>query len=311
MGGILDHRGWARSNGGLWLPRLYHSPNEMGFCCCATGCDPPGCWSFGVSGFSDDACSDCEFFNRTWYLAYKGTVGSTSTWSCTISEYCSDCGDQTIALSISDTTITLTCLGVTWSKTITSAAEAYCTSHVLAYQSNSGGCAFDEADVTITPGYNAQGLCPCPTYCPGSPCESGNVFAAGTTPKYTSVSISGVTNRNCTNCAAVDGSYILTQTTACHWHYAGPPKVCGGSYGDWLYVDLDINSYVNNPYCDSGDIQVLVEFSLYWYGLFLTARYVECIEEAAKPIDGTALALSPTLISAAEHCYWPSSVTVG
>lgn len=317
MGGILDHRGWARSNGGLWLPSVYDSPNQMGFVCCEIGCDPPGCWSFGVSGFSDDTCSDCEVFNRTWYLAYQGTVGTTSTWACTISEYCSDCGEQTVTLTISDTTISLSCNGVTWSKTITSAAEAQCTSHTLTYQSNSGGCTYDESDVTITPGYNAQGLCPCPTYCPGQACSEGQTFYAGTTPKYLPITVSGITNLNpdCTHCPDLDGTYIVPQgASACAWEsvFAITPP-CSNANCDHLEIKAGIAKFANPPYCTPGDIQVLVYFTLKCKTIDIRlAVYKQCIGPDDSPIDGTTMSITANLFGLGNgYCTFPPTITVG
>lgn len=90
MGGILDHRGWARSNGGLWLPRLYHSPNEMGFCCCVED-EMPCCtypfpteWSVDTSAiwgryqmgdFPTCNCGAyCDFLRAEFALTYTENI---------------------------------------------------------------------------------------------------------------------------------------------------------------------------------------------------------------------------------------------
>jgi len=55
MGGILGRQAWARSNGGLWLPEVYWSPVQMGFCCCTDGCEQED-----VSGIA----YTCEFLDE-------------------------------------------------------------------------------------------------------------------------------------------------------------------------------------------------------------------------------------------------------
>jgi hypothetical protein len=45
MGGILGRRAWDRSNGGLWLPSVYWSPVQMGFCCC-NAVEPIACCKY-------------------------------------------------------------------------------------------------------------------------------------------------------------------------------------------------------------------------------------------------------------------------
>lgn len=65
MGGILGRRAWERSNGGLWLPTVYWSPNRMGFCCCEAALTCCGCTSlpgrddltFTFSGLTGDPYS--------------------------------------------------------------------------------------------------------------------------------------------------------------------------------------------------------------------------------------------------------------
>lgn len=38
MGGILGNEAWRRSNGGLWLPRVFGTPETVyGWCCCGEG----------------------------------------------------------------------------------------------------------------------------------------------------------------------------------------------------------------------------------------------------------------------------------
>lgn len=76
MGGILGRRAWERSNGGVWLPAIHESPNQMGFCCCGSRtpcncCDATnwpdsvtvridGCWGYNgdwVCDYLPDSCS--------------------------------------------------------------------------------------------------------------------------------------------------------------------------------------------------------------------------------------------------------------
>jgi hypothetical protein len=82
MGGILGHDAWRRSNGGLWLPRLFGDV-EYGWCCCE---EEGGCGTYGpllyeetatvlvsISGIVDDA-ADCVWANGDYEPTYASTL---------------------------------------------------------------------------------------------------------------------------------------------------------------------------------------------------------------------------------------------
>lgn len=303
---------WARSESGLHLPsrfvpgvakRMHHvEKNGTAQCCCEQPCAIPECWAVAVSGFSDDSCENCSVLNKTWYLQ---RVEETTVWSCTVPDACTECGDKTISLSISedDDEITVTFNGVTWTKSVTITEDSYCESHDLSYVSNSGDCDHDESDVTITPGYNANGICPCPIGC-GDACQEGTLFLAGTTPQTLNVDFYGTTDDWCSVCENYDGTYVLEQSpsSACEWCY-NAPKICG-SVSRWT---MSVEIVISTIYLKLGQTS-FTGCSMASQWVYYSGSFAE-----TEPLDG--LSFAPVTVSrvsgaTANGCNWPGTATV-
>lgn len=87
MGGILGRRAWERSNGGLWLPSVYWSPNWMGFCACSFACTDP--WVSPVADYvqvdwGGAVCYSDNLSAGTYQCALLESWGS---WAWTSSGY--------------------------------------------------------------------------------------------------------------------------------------------------------------------------------------------------------------------------------
>lgn len=305
---------WARSESGLHLPswmvprasrRTHHvEKNGCSKCCCDEICTIPQCWGVTLSGFSDDSCTNCEAYNKAWYLP---RVGETTAWSCTIPDECTECGDKTITLTISedDDEITLSFNGVTWSKSVIVTEATYCESHTLSYVSNSGDCNHDESSVTITSGYNADGVCPCPIGC-GTDCGDPESFYPGTTPGLVYVDLTGITDNTCTYCDEDLASiYALTQNAPCLWCSGGISNRCSVQQ---FAVELVV-SY-------TGNLTFTVRLGTKEFaGNCVNVHYAQWsgfIASSGLPVDGTNL--GPLVLTRygtlSSVCTWPLTATI-
>jgi hypothetical protein len=92
MGGILGNEAWRRSNGGVWLPRVFEMPEVMyGWCSCGEEVQLYDCqcwdltsenwpmYSLDISGVVDGDCDTCESgdgslngtYDEPWYPSYS------------------------------------------------------------------------------------------------------------------------------------------------------------------------------------------------------------------------------------------------
>lgn len=301
---------WARSESGLHLPsrfvpqaarRMHHiQKNGTAKECCA--CTISECWGVAVSGFSDDSCANCDILNSTWYLR---RVTGTTTWTCTIPDACSECGDKTISLVFDSGagTITVEFNGVIWTKSTTITTDSYCQSHTLSYVSNSGDCAYDESSITIVPGYNQYGACPCPLNC-GSACLEGSVFLTGTTPLTLNVDFYGTTDDTCSICEDYDGTYVLEQNPSysCAWCY-NAAKICAVPSRWIMMVEVPVSTIYLRLGQTSFTGCTIASQWVYYSGSF----------SESLPLDGTSfdpVTLSLVAYATSFGCNWPSTATV-
>ena len=172
MGGILDHDAWRRSNGGLWLPRVFGMPETVyGWRCCgdekppcncecpnckedppASGKHPaPCCWKVIIAGIvatDPEQCADCDDLNDTYYLSQDPEM------SCLWRSPACVCGEATITLQISENdgqyTITVTLGEHVWSKTYDEPPDCCALAAELEYVSGGTECDSSEATCSIS-----------------------------------------------------------------------------------------------------------------------------------------------------------------
>ena len=82
MGGILGNEAWRRSNGGLWLPRVFGMPETVyGWCCCSGGVVPP-----------DVSLSCCPILQQEWPTQLQAGLSGVVLTNITGSS-CETCAD--------------------------------------------------------------------------------------------------------------------------------------------------------------------------------------------------------------------------
>lgn len=149
-------------------------------------CPAPECWTISVSG-----TTSCPWFNNRSYSVPSTGAG---TWSCTVPDECTDCGDFTLSVVFADGIVTVSAGPYQWTASYTGCYEI---GEFTVVQDNGDA----SAAVSLTPKYTGPCNCACSSYCPQC--------AGGLFPPYVQVTISGATDGTCTNCEAADGTYIL------------------------------------------------------------------------------------------------------
>ena len=234
MGGILGNEAWRRSNGGLWLPRVFGTPEtSFGWCCCegclctsplsSTGC-APCCFKVTIGGITNDgACNLCANLNKTYHL--KQTAPGASTWECNhiclnlVGPYCTDNGATwKITLTVTDEGAGQYRISVDlgphkWSKTYDGKPSLATISDALPWVSDSGSCNSSSATCIIAATEYSAGkdcLCACTVRC--TECEDELITS------IVEVTISGVVNAGlCTDCPSINGTYTL-RFVSCSTH---------------------------------------------------------------------------------------------
>lgn len=247
MGGILDHDAWRRSNGGLWLPRVFGTPEtSFGWCCCEgcactcslseDGC-APCCFQVTIAGMADDAnCLLCKNLNKTYYL--KQTATGSSVWKCThlcpglTGWNCTDKGATwEITLTVTDEgdgqyKITVDLGPHKWSKNYTGKPSLATISDSLSWVSDSGSCNSSNATCSIAATSRTLDKCPCACeiVCP----QCIDQLATS----MVEVVIDGFANAgNCTGCPNIDGTYTLRYVKCAAWQLCCGKTPYGGGTG--------------------------------------------------------------------------------
>ncbi len=315
---------WDRTAGGLYVPGRPSLPTRrylqrMGAakdCCNVT--PPPGCWAVAFSGIANDTCTYCSGYNKTWYVRPANPMVSPYTWTCDLVAACVACGAMSLTLVISDDTITVSLGGATWTKSITSASAAFLTSHTLSFASGSNGCDCTGSSCTITPGYDANGNCPCPYGCATYPCNEPYLFFTGTTPPRIAVSIGDVGDNSCSLCDAyANTTYVLSDAGNCKWALLGVNNSagCGGVLGSPLLgMEASVGAYSNPPHCSVGDAEWEFHTAVYrgsWTGLYVypLVKYYGCTPDL--PVDGTAVSVTLHKYNdGSGYCDFPDTITL-
>lgn len=259
MGGILGNEAWRRSNGGLWLPRVFGMPETAyGWCCCGEtespcecdceNCAPingehinnaPCCWTVTVSNIKPAdplKCEDCDCINYTYYLSQDtGEDANPCLWRgracnmCTIGteitlEVIDDGGVHKIVVTLGD---------YVWSREYESPPECCNISkHGLTLKSSGDGCDATQSGCTISSGRtpwspNAECATPCCNNC------------AAELPKRLSLHLTGVDNADpavCTTCHCLNRHWCLQRSCGCTWK--GSIYSIGHCIGGYVYADL-------------------------------------------------------------------------
>jgi hypothetical protein len=317
-------KNWHRNHNGLFLPtkeiqypwskERYPSNRYLPSrrCCCGGECSKPTCWSVTFTGISNDTCTGCTVFNKTWYVSYDSV---SSSWKCILGAHCSTCGEKTIELTIDDSNITLTFDGITWQKeTPSTAAAAYCDPHDLSYVSGSGDCNYSNATCSISPGANEFGICPCPLGCAYHECDEGQVFYEGTTPEYASVDLT-VANNSCNLCDQYSGTYTISGggllNGNCVWILT-----ISDFHPCYVYGSFRIAISVGGPSANAfncvniGDIWAMVSIFVYSSFDYTQGLYCGVITDNG-PINGLGLTVDVNKYgSSATQCTYPDTLTI-
>lgn len=282
---------------------------------CADSCCPPcpcsvQCWQVAVSGVVNDSCVDCDDYNKTWYL--RRPILEIEQWQCSIIEgQCSPCGDSVLTLTRDENYLmTLNFLGSVWTKTARNCNQSL----AMDFVSSGSDCDFSAASITITPGTDANGLCPCSSC--GQPCGSpGTIWYEGTEPSVIPVTVDGVTNGTCSSCDFFNQTYNLAQSLSSPCGFGVVISLAGGCsyfppYRTVLAVGLALN--VSNIGCGENEVGASLQFVLGGSDPdIIFAKYEGC--STSKPVDGTNMGIVLTRKYGFLYdnaCDWPGTITI-
>ena len=164
-------------------------------CCCDKVCGLPPCWTVVF-----DNIDSCVAIEKSWTIPKTGA----STWSCVIPDSCTNCGDQTISVSVDEVngTVTVTALWYTWN-----GDYADCQTQFNMILDGKG----DET-VSLSPTLSGHCACACSDDCPV--CGGDETLIAG----YLEVVISGLTEASCcSGCSEANGTYLIPYVACAYW----------------------------------------------------------------------------------------------
>jgi hypothetical protein len=275
MGGILGNEAWRRSNGGLWLPRVFGMPETVyGWCRCGeTVCEcacencaavngehinnAPCCWKVVISGITDnntgDSCN-CAGLNTTFYLNQdNGPDSNPCLWNCRYTNAHATCGASEITLEITESEgtyyITVTMGSHTWQYSSENEIDCRTVTNLDVPVTGTGDAACDSSEATCTISAVPKGqACPCG---PTLSCCTGSLpdrFAVDLTNLAWTDETGG-----CDQCNEIAATYILNydrfqlgdyyyvykQTNLCKGQSRGTfPPYSWATYDASLYISL-------------------------------------------------------------------------
>jgi len=246
--GFIERNGLLLPDGGLVDPlRRPVTRREFShwWVCPGCGCNAPtpscGCMRVVISGVADDSCNCDSILDRTWYIPFLSDSGGTRYWEDTVAPLCGVCGSvTTFHLEYTSGTYTLTVAGMVFQGTGVACQSIGTSGVTLSHVSSDGTC--DGSSATVTIYKSAQD--PCGTWCQGCAYCVDQVLAP-----YMEVTLDGFANSSCTNCASLNGTYLLEYYACTSLAYS---PLCSNSGGIiWRYQDSSTSycgTYEEYPY---------------------------------------------------------------